>query len=127
MAALFFAFNQPHYQKLIMQHLSDLLVMPREILRHLGAGKFVAILTGRPGHHVAIYEVHVIKSYNPPKHREHEQAITMHRSQDQNDHYSAETANESQPRERKEPQQTINQLSEQKSVQNIISSHAWKR
>ena len=33
-AALLFAFNRPHYQKLIVQHLSDLLVMPKEILRH---------------------------------------------------------------------------------------------
>ena len=61
MAALFFAFNRPHYQKLIVQHLSDLLVMPKEILEHLQSGKFVASLSGRPGHSVAIDEAHEMK------------------------------------------------------------------
>ena len=62
MAALFFAFNRPHYQKLIVQHLSDLLVMPKEILEHVQSGKFVASLSGRPGHSVAIDEAHEMKS-----------------------------------------------------------------
>ena len=61
MAALFFAFNRPHYQKLIVQHLSDLLVMPKEILEHLQSGKFVASLSGRPGHSVATDEAHEMK------------------------------------------------------------------
>ena len=61
MAALFFAFNRPHYQKLIVQHLSDMLVMPKEILKDLQSGKFVASLSGRPGHSVAIDEAHEMK------------------------------------------------------------------
>ena len=58
MAALLFAFNRPHYQKLIVQHLSKLLVMPKEILKHLQSGKFVASLSGRPGQ---IDEAHEMK------------------------------------------------------------------
>ena len=58
MAALLFAFNRPHYQKLIVQHLSNLLVMPKELLKHLQSGKFVASLSGRPGHSVGIDEAH---------------------------------------------------------------------
>ena len=42
MAPVFFAFNRPHYQKVISQHLSDLLVMPTDILDKLKAGSFAA-------------------------------------------------------------------------------------
>ena len=38
-----------------------MLVMPKEILKDLQSGKFVASLSGRPGHSVAIDEAHEMK------------------------------------------------------------------
>ena len=58
MAPVFFAFNRPHYQKVISQHLSDLLVMPTDILDKLKAGSSAASITGRLCHSVAIDEAH---------------------------------------------------------------------
>ena len=58
MAPIFFAFNRSHYQKLISQHLSDLLIMPTDILAKLKAGCFAASITGRPWHSAAIDEAH---------------------------------------------------------------------
>ena len=55
MAALFFAFNRPHYQKLISQHLSDLLTLPHAIQQR---GYFVVSIKGRQWHSVAIDEAH---------------------------------------------------------------------
>ena len=128
MAALFFAFNRPHYQKLIVQHLSDLLVMPREILQHLEAGRFVASLTGRPGHHVAIDEAHEMKINKDLKSAiVHPSTENMNRLSLYIGHRTKMITNlqrqlmKSQPRQRKESQQTTNQPSEQKSIQNIKS------
>ena len=58
MAPVFFAFNRPHYQKLISQHLSDLLVMPTDVLAKLKDGSFATSITGKPWHSVAIDEAH---------------------------------------------------------------------
>ena len=58
MAALFTAFDRPHYQKLIPQHIVDMLTIPEEILSHLSKGGFTVSIRGRPCHSVGIDEAH---------------------------------------------------------------------
>ena len=57
MAALFTAYDRPNYQKLVAQHINDLLTMPQEIIEQLKRGFTVSIL-GRPGHSIGIDEAH---------------------------------------------------------------------
>ena len=58
MAALFTAFDRPNYQKLIPQHIVDMLTIPNELLSHLTLGGFTVSITGRAGHSVGIDEAH---------------------------------------------------------------------
>ena len=58
MAALFTAFDRPNYQKLIPQHIVDLLTIPNEVLSHLQKGGFTVSIRGRAGHSVSIDEAH---------------------------------------------------------------------
>ena len=58
MAALFTAFDRPHYQKLIPQHIVGLLTIPEEVLSHLKKGGFTMSIRGRAGHSVGIDEAH---------------------------------------------------------------------
>ena len=58
MAALFTAFDRPNYQKLIPQHIVDMLTIPKAILSHLSHGGFTVSITGRPCHSVGIDEAH---------------------------------------------------------------------
>ena len=58
MAAIFTAFDRPNYQKLIPQHIRDMLNLPQNILANLEKGGFTVSLLGRPGHSVGIDEAH---------------------------------------------------------------------
>ena len=58
MAAVFTAFDHPTYQKLISNHLSDLLSLPRSVLPIFEQGAFVVNTTGRSWHSVGIDEAH---------------------------------------------------------------------
>lgn len=58
MAALFTAFDRPKYQKLIPQHLVDMLTIPEEVLSNLKKGGFTVSVTGRPCHSIGIDEAH---------------------------------------------------------------------
>ena len=60
MAAVFTAYDRPNYQKLIAQHINDLLTMLREIIEQLCSGGFTVSILGRPGHSVGIDEAHEI-------------------------------------------------------------------
>jgi len=57
-AAVFTAFDHPTYQKLISNHLSDLLSLPRSVLPIFEQGAFVVNTTGRSWHSVGIDEAH---------------------------------------------------------------------
>ena len=56
-------FNRPHYQKLIVRHLSDLLVQNLEQLR---SGTFVASLSGHPGHSITRDKAHEKEDLKTP-------------------------------------------------------------
>ena len=58
MAAVFIAFDHPNYQKLISQHLEDVLTMPAPIITMFQQGAFVVSISGRLWHSVAIDECH---------------------------------------------------------------------
>ena len=58
MAALFTAFDRPNYQKLIPQHIVDMLTIPKEVLSNLQQGGFTVSILGRPCHSIAIDEAH---------------------------------------------------------------------
>ena len=58
MAPLFTAFDHPTYQKLISNHIADILDMPPSLLLMLKQGGFVVSISGREGHSVAIDEAH---------------------------------------------------------------------
>lgn len=58
MAALFSAFDRQNYQKLIPQHLADLLAIPKDFLSHLESGGFTVSLTGRPCQSLGVDEAH---------------------------------------------------------------------
>ena len=59
-AAVFIAFDHSNYQKLISQHLEDVLTMPAPITAMFQQGAFVVSMHGRPWHSIAIDESHKI-------------------------------------------------------------------
>ena len=61
MAALFTAFDRPNYQKLIPQHIVDMLTIPEDLLSKLSHGGFTVSIRGRPGHSVEAHEMCVNK------------------------------------------------------------------
>ena len=58
MAALFSAYNQPCYQKLVPDHLADLQRYPSDIVECFRAGGFTVKKEGRVGHAIALDEAH---------------------------------------------------------------------
>ena len=58
MAGLFTAFDHQTYQRLISQHLEDILAMPAPIKAMFKQGGFVVSINGRSWHSVAIDESH---------------------------------------------------------------------
>ena len=58
MAPLFVAFDRPHYQKLIPNHLRDLANMPNDVMKFLESGAFVCSVTGKHMRSVALDEAH---------------------------------------------------------------------
>ena len=58
MAPVFTAFDHPIYQKLISNHISDLVCMPQPVLLMFEQGAFVVSIGGREWHSVAIDEAH---------------------------------------------------------------------
>ena len=61
MVAVFTALDRPLYQRLIPQHLKDLLTIPECIIRHLKNGGFSVRLTPSEWHAVALDECHEMK------------------------------------------------------------------
>ena len=61
MAPIFTAFDHQNYRKLIAQHLADLHTFQDEVLSTFQEGGFVASLSGRPWHSVALDEAHEMK------------------------------------------------------------------
>ena len=61
MAAVFSAFDRPIYQRLVPQHLADLLGFPAPVLEYLKKGAFSVRLTKSNGHAVGIDEAHEMK------------------------------------------------------------------
>ena len=62
MAPVFTAFDHPNYQKLISQHLADVLCMPSGFITAFQQGAFVVSITGNNWHSVAIDEAHEMLS-----------------------------------------------------------------
>lgn len=58
MAPIFTAFDHQTYQKLIAQHIADILCMPPSILSMFQQGCFVISISGRAWHSVGIDEAH---------------------------------------------------------------------
>ena len=58
MAALFTAFDRQKYQKLIPQHLVDIMTVPSEVISNFESGEFTVSLLGRPCHSIGIDEAH---------------------------------------------------------------------
>ena len=58
MVPLFSAFDHKTYQKIIGQHLADVLTMPDNILTMSKQGAFVVSISGREWHSVGIDEAH---------------------------------------------------------------------
>ena len=58
MAPIFTAFDHPTYQKLISNHISDILSLPQSILLMFEQGGFVVNISGRSWHSVGIDESH---------------------------------------------------------------------
>ena len=58
MAPIFVAFDRPHYQKLIPNHLRDFAKMPDDMIKFLKSGAFVCSITGKHMHSVALDEAH---------------------------------------------------------------------
>ena len=58
MALVFTAFDQPSYQKLISQHIADVLTISPTVITAFKQGAFVVSISGRPWHSVAIDEAH---------------------------------------------------------------------
>jgi len=61
MASLFAAFDRPSYQKIIPQHLADILTYPEKIRQCFECGAFVVSIKNRPGHSVALDECHEMR------------------------------------------------------------------
>ena len=60
MAPLFAAFDHTHYQKMLPQHLRELIVMPQEVINFFESGGFVCSVSGRYMQSVALDEAHEI-------------------------------------------------------------------
>lgn len=60
MAALFTAFDRPNYQKLIPDHVVDMLTISKEVLSHLKNGGFRVSILGRPCHSIGVDEAHEV-------------------------------------------------------------------
>ena len=58
MAADFTAFDHPIYQKLITNHIQDVLKMPDELLEYLKTGGFTVSISGNTFHSVGLDESH---------------------------------------------------------------------
>ena len=58
MAPLFTAYGHQTYQKVIANHIADIICMPTAILTMFQQGGFVVSITGRPWHSVGIDEAH---------------------------------------------------------------------
>ena len=58
MAANFTAFDHPIYQKLITNHIQDVLHMPHELLEYLKTGGFTVSISGHTFHSVGLDESH---------------------------------------------------------------------
>ena len=58
MAPLFTAFDHSTYQRVISQHLTDILTMPKSILTKFEQGAFVVSISGRDWHSVGLDEAH---------------------------------------------------------------------
>ena len=58
MSPLFAAFDHTHYQKMLPQHLSKLVVMLQEVINFFESGCFVCSVSGRYMQSVALDEVH---------------------------------------------------------------------
>ena len=58
MAANFTAFDHPNYQKLITNHVLDVLHMPTELLEYFQNGGFAVSISGRAFHSVGLDESH---------------------------------------------------------------------
>ncbi len=58
MAPVFTAFDHTNYQKLISQHLADVLCMPSALVTAFQQGAFVVSISGKTWHSVAIDEAH---------------------------------------------------------------------
>lgn len=58
LAPLFAAFDRPHYQKLLPNHLRDLAKMPTDVISFFKSGSFVCSVTGGHMHSVALDEAH---------------------------------------------------------------------
>ena len=61
MAPLFVVFDTPTYRKLIPHNLTEVLLMPKEVLTHLQNEGFCASITDRSMHCQALDEVHEMK------------------------------------------------------------------
>ena len=61
MAAVFSALDRSIYQRLIPQHLADLLCFPKEVMQHLQKGAFTVHLSEGNGHAVGLDEAHEMK------------------------------------------------------------------
>ena len=58
MAPLFTAFDHSTYQRVISQHLTDILTMPKSILTKFEQGAFVVSISGRDWHSVGLDKAH---------------------------------------------------------------------
>ena len=58
MAAIYWAFDRPTYQRLIPQHVADILCYPKKVLDQLHKGAFTVHLTEGNGHAVGLDEAH---------------------------------------------------------------------
>lgn len=58
MAPLFTAYDRQKYQKLLPQHIVDMLTIPTDTLSKLESGGFTVSLKGRPCHSVGVDEAH---------------------------------------------------------------------
>ena len=58
---MFSALDRPIYQRLIPQHLADLLCFPKEVMQHVKNGAFTVHLSEGNGHAVGLDEAHEMK------------------------------------------------------------------
>lgn len=60
MATLFAAFDRPNYQKLIPEHIVDMLSISKEVLSYLKNGAFTVTILERPCHSIGVNEAHEV-------------------------------------------------------------------